>query len=179
MLENKKLLDFMYAEPELFFKNHVQYCDDRDLMLLAVEIHSSRALVYASERLKNDREIVVIAMKKQSWAFEFASLALRSNFSFALYAVAFDTANMQYVTDLLKSNKDFLMLALENYEETKKLLNFDIVLPSPFEYASDSLKDEIGNNDPLKYLLAERFSEELHNKLKNNKDSKTFKRVKI
>ena len=55
-----------------------QFKNDKELIVLAVKKHG-RVLEYASDSLKNDNEIVIEALKKETSAFRFASDALRND----------------------------------------------------------------------------------------------------
>ncbi|MCR4279802.1 MAG: DUF4116 domain-containing protein [Candidatus Komeilibacteria bacterium] len=52
--------------------------DDKDVVKLAVQV-KGESLEYASERLKNDKEIVTIAVSDYGWNLQYASEHLRDN----------------------------------------------------------------------------------------------------
>ena len=61
--------------------------DDRDVVMVALK-HDERALELASSRLKNDREIVEIAIRDDPQSFRFASPELRGDVEIVALAIS-------------------------------------------------------------------------------------------
>jgi hypothetical protein len=57
--------------------------DDKDLVLAIVEVNPS-ALIYASKRLKDDETVVLAAVKKNAICLVYASARLRSDVNFCI-----------------------------------------------------------------------------------------------
>ncbi|KAL9656076.1 hypothetical protein ABK040_007694 [Willaertia magna] len=67
--------------------------DNFDIVMCAVQSRGKGAentLYYASDRLKNDKEIVCQALESFAVAYSFASWELRSDFEFAITALSLD-----------------------------------------------------------------------------------------
>ena len=86
--------------------------NDRDTVLRAVKIHGL-ALENASERLKNDPEIVLAAIKQSHGrAVQLASAELLSNKSFIMAAVREEGSTLRYVTEELQNDRDCVLAAV-------------------------------------------------------------------
>jgi hypothetical protein len=100
----------------------------------------NQPLVYASESLRSDREIVLLAFTAE-WEYDFAldpdedgllqyvSQELRGDREVALLAVQMGGINLQYVSDDLKADCEFVMEAIEQHGWA-------------LEYASDDLQND-------------------------------------
>ena len=104
-------------------------------MLFAIE-KDWRALEYAPDELKDDKEIITIAVKKYAvnsginLAFNFASPALKNDKAFVMELLQMGNVYiLKYVSDALKNDKEVVMKSLE----------FDGAV---LEDASDALKND-------------------------------------
>jgi hypothetical protein len=84
-----------------------QFKNDRELVLIAVKKYG-KVLEYASDTLKNDKEIVFEAMKKYYY-FELVSEELKNNKEFVLQVMDLNTFDFKYLSDGLKNDKDFII----------------------------------------------------------------------
>ena len=95
------------------------------------------ALQYVPDKMKNDKEIVLIAVGSPNspWgmALDYASDTLKNDVDVVLTAVTSHGAALEYASDTLKNNEEVVMAAIRE----EKYREFD----SALEYASDELRD--------------------------------------
>ena len=102
--------------------------DDREIVLAAVT-KSGSALEFASTKLKDDKEIVLAAVTKIGSYLQYASNRLKDDKEIVLVAVAKNGQALRYASDKLKDDKEIVLVAVTN--------NGDAL-----EYASEKLKDD-------------------------------------
>ena len=73
---------------------------------------SGSALQYASLKLRNDKEIVLAAVKKHGLGLQFASAELKKNKDIVLAAVNQTGDALEYASEELKKDKDIVMAAV-------------------------------------------------------------------
>ena len=105
-----------------------QLKDDRNVVLAAVKVNAN-ALEYASEELKDDKEVVLAAVKKSGNALEYTSKKLKDNREVVLAAVKKSGNALRHASEELQGDKEVVLAAL------KKSGN-------AFKYASNTLKDD-------------------------------------
>jgi hypothetical protein len=105
-MDRNILLDTMKYHP-LDLKNYPEAQDDNELVLIAVK-KNGLALEFASERLRNDYDIVLCAVKKNGLALEFASDELKHNEQIVHEAICSDGNALKFVPDELKTNRDLI-----------------------------------------------------------------------
>ena len=81
--------------------------NDKEVVLAAVKQYG-RALEYASDRLKDDKEVVLAAIEKYGYASAWASERLNNDKEVVLAAVKQYWAALEYASDELQSDKDVL-----------------------------------------------------------------------
>jgi len=101
--------------------------EEEEIMLEAIEKDSS-ALEYASEKLKNDKEFILQAIEKNRDCFLFAGDELKNDKGFMLQLIKQDSLYLLYASDELKNNEEVVLNAI--YNNAMSLL-----------FASDELKD--------------------------------------
>ena len=84
--------------------------DDDMVVRRAILNYNTTALQFASERLKNNFDIVKTAVQMNPEVLQFASKELRNNEDIVKEAVAYDTQYFKFAGDKLKNN--FLLLKL-------------------------------------------------------------------
>ena len=89
--------------------------DDKEVVLEAVKI-SCYELKYASERLKADKEITLEAVKQNGLALEYADDSLKKNKEIVLEALKENVLTLKYADDSLKNDPD--ILAIVNKKKT-------------------------------------------------------------
>ena len=75
--------------------------NDREVVLVAVAKYGA-ALEYASKDLKNDKEIVMVAVAHKAYALKYASAELKNDKEVVLAAVAQDGRALEYASDEVK-----------------------------------------------------------------------------
>jgi len=101
--------------------------NDKDIVLEAIK-NNGYSLEYASDRLKNDREIVLEAIKTDFWALKYASDTLKNDKEIVLEAIK-NGNSLQYASNTLKNDKEIVLEAIKNNGYF-------------LEYASDTLKND-------------------------------------
>jgi hypothetical protein len=72
-------------------------------------------LQFASEELRNDKEVVLEAIKYNKLNFEFASTSLRDDKEVALEAVANNMQTLQYASERLRGDRDVVYNAIKEH----------------------------------------------------------------
>ncbi|MBR8733134.1 hypothetical protein IX329_000707 [Fusobacterium necrophorum] len=113
-------------------------------------------LEYADEEIKNDKKVILSAIKKAWYVFRFASKQLRADREVVLAAIEENALNLQYASEELRDDKEIVIKAVRK-------------IGSSINYASERLKNDkevvmeaIKSGDNLALWLA-------GEKLKNDK----------
>ena len=80
--------------------------EDKELILEAVK-QDGQILYYASEELRDDKEIVLTAVTNKGLIFKYASKRLRGDKEIALAAIKQDKRAEMYVTEELRNDEEF------------------------------------------------------------------------
>ena len=89
--------------------------DDKDIVLEAIKSSSVvSALRYASPRLKDDKDVVLEAVEHDGEALEFASPRLQDDKDIVLEAVKERKYALQYASPRLKDDKDVVLKAVKH-----------------------------------------------------------------
>ena len=162
--------------------------------VLAAVTRNGFALKYASETLKDDRDVVLAAVAQNGFALEYASETLKKDRNFLLDAVAQNGWALRYASETLKNDRDVVLAAvakncwalgyasetLENDELLQKVQKLQGVNPAAF-LALNPLKNKLKqetNSERKKaaeimiYAMEDAIVEYYKNKDKNklNKD---------
>ena len=78
---------------------------------------SSHALQYASDELKNDKEVVMAAVNHYGYNLKYASDELKGDKEVVIAAVTNHKCNLQFASDEMKADKDVLDAAGPEVEE--------------------------------------------------------------
>jgi hypothetical protein len=89
--------------------------NDREAVLAAIK-YNRNVLRYASDEMKNDREIVIAAVKNWGLALQYASKNLRADKEIVLAAMKQNSLAFKYADEALKTDKDIL-LETQRHEE--------------------------------------------------------------
>lgn len=100
---------------------HIEFIDisfrsDKEFIVEAIEITKGVALEFASEALRNDREVVTAAIRVQGAdgsAFRFAGLGLKKDYAFVIEFSRDHPEVLKYADQELLSNKRFVLEALK------------------------------------------------------------------
>jgi len=112
--------------------------DDREIVLIAVKQYGL-VLKCASDRLKDDREIVLIAVKQDGKILKCASDRLKDDREIVLIVVKRNGYTFKYASERLKDDKEIVLTAVKQYGLA-------------LYYASDRLK-----NDPEVMMIAKKL----------------------
>jgi hypothetical protein len=117
-------------------------------------MRNGTALQYASEDLKSNKDIVLIAVQSNGLALSFASENLQNDKQVVLPAVQRYGLALEYASDDLKSDKEVVLAAVQGYGQALEFASFDlkndkdVVLAAvkqkgrSLSYASDALRNE-------------------------------------
>lgn len=103
--------------------------NDREIVKVAVQ-QNGKALEFASNELKNDREIVKLAVQKNREALEFASDELKNDREIVKVAVQQSGEALKFASDKLKNDQEIVKLAIQKEA-------------GAFYYASNRLKNNL------------------------------------
>ena len=93
--------------------------DDKDVIMEAVK-NDGQILYYASERLRDDNDVVMEAIKNKPLIFKYASLRLRSDKEYAKLAI---TLGMEKAKRYIVTIYQSLSEELQSDEEIQKIMN--------------------------------------------------------
>jgi predicted methyltransferase len=88
--------------------------NDKDIVLAAVKVEGF-ALQFASETLRNDKDVVLAAVKEHPDAFQFASETLRNNKGVVIAAVKQNGFVLQFASETLRNDKDVVLAAVKEH----------------------------------------------------------------
>ncbi|KAH8083392.1 inositol 1,4,5-trisphosphate-sensitive calcium-release channel [Aureococcus anophagefferens] len=103
---------------------------DKEVVLVAVQqqqLQNGRALRYASKELRADKKVVLAAVQKSGGALQYASDALKGDKEVVFAAVQQDGWALHYASDVLKAEKEVALAAVRRDGEA-------------LQYASDALR---------------------------------------
>lgn len=128
--------------------------DDRNFILeiLTSSLSIVDVLAHSSQRIRADKEVVLEAVKFNGLFLLVASPDLKDDFDVVLLAVQDHGYNLKYASERIRSNKKIVLEAIRYNQEF-------------INHASDELKQEIGKDDPLKYLESYFEKEKLEGEL--------------
>lgn len=86
-------------------------------VILALLKNSSQSLYYASDELKNDRELVQIAMKRNIFNLEFASEQLRDDKELILEGIDLYADAYRYASPRLQNDREVALRAVTKYQQ--------------------------------------------------------------
>lgn len=88
--------------------------DDKDVVLEAIGCYCTDALLFASARLKNDADVVNLALKHHGPSIRYASLAMRNNKQMVLKAVKESALAYQHASFECREDPEVAAIALSN-----------------------------------------------------------------
>lgn len=88
--------------------------DDKDIIMAALQEDTNEILCYASERLKNDYEVVYKAVKVDAFNLRYASNSLRDNRDIVLRAVNVYGGVLEDASERLQQNLELREIAAKN-----------------------------------------------------------------
>ncbi len=131
--------------------------DDREVVIATtkgVKTGYRSLMQYISEDFRDDKEIVMGALSLDKGdGFGFISNRLKEDREVVELAVSLKGTNLSDVQEVFKNDKNIVLLAVKNSDYS-------------YRYASNEIKELIGNNDPVKALETSINFEKLTKELK-------------
>lgn len=93
-------------------------CNDKEVMLVAVRKNGYECQ-YASIDLKSDKEILLEAIKNDAWALGHASKELKANKEIVLEAMKKDLYVLSLAPMIIQDDKEVLLLLKKQYEKAE------------------------------------------------------------
>lgn len=87
---------------------------DRELAMMAIRKSIKCMMMYVSEQLKQDRELMLLAIQRDMSAFRFAPDTLRSDITFILEAVKINPYVFRYLDPSFKQIKEIVLEVVQN-----------------------------------------------------------------
>jgi predicted RNA-binding protein (virulence factor B family) len=84
------------------------------------------SLQYASEELKNDKEVVLEAVKQYGRSLLYASEELKNDKEFVLEVVKQNGDSLEYASEELKNDKEVLWISKGYFKFIKSIKTFDL-----------------------------------------------------
>ena len=140
-------------------ENLIPYKNDKEIVMAAVK-ENGKALRHASEELQADKKIIMQALKKDGRALLFASKSLKADKEVVMEAVKQDGHSLDYASKKLRSDKEVVMEAVKQQGRS-------------FEYASKELqadKDVVIATIKSGYPDVLRYHSEITKKLRADKE---------
>jgi hypothetical protein len=97
--------------------------DDIEVVITALN-SDRRAIKYTSERLKDNKEVIKNILNQEGLLIKYASKRLRSDKELGLLAVQKNPLAFQYLGGSLKNDKDVVLTTLKKKDADYKLLDF-------------------------------------------------------
>lgn len=121
--EKAKTYDNILASVKIF-GNMLEYAsqdlrDNKQIVLAAVK-QNGCSIKFSSRRLRDDREIVLTAMRQDVRALMYVSDEPRNVYEIMLEAVKINGIAINYASYRLKRNNELKSIAMENYYGTEK-----------------------------------------------------------
>jgi CxxC motif-containing protein len=91
----------------------VPYKNDKKIVMYAVK-KNGQALLNAPKKLQADKEIVMAAVKQYGFALKYASKKLRSDKEVVIEAVMQNGSSVEYASKELKADKEVVMIAIKS-----------------------------------------------------------------
>lgn len=124
----QKYLDLVIKDGYLLKGLDEEQKNNKEIVLAAVK-QNGFALQYASDTMKSDKEVILFAMQSKTNAIKFASPKFLSDEKFILEVIELDGSILELISEDLKNNKEIVLLACKENG-------------SNLEYASDALKSD-------------------------------------
>lgn len=126
---NKQILEIALRQyqfgnsPLEFASNNLK--NDTEIVMLAIEkdsLYSPIAFSFASDNLKNNKQFVLEVVKKNGFTLKFASIILRRDFEVGLEAVKNEYRSFEFVSESLKNDVDFILESIKIDTRIKQYL---------------------------------------------------------
>ena len=162
---NKDLDDkcFILSLIELDYKclEHIpeKWKNNKNIVLFAVK-QNPNALVYAPQKLRSDKEVVLAAVKECGGMLEFASKRLRDNKEIVLAAIKENSDVLRIASERLRDDIEVVLIAVKNNK-------------ARIDDASERIREICAGKDPLNVLLNLKVHKDLSEEYKDIQKLKT------
>jgi CxxC motif-containing protein len=129
-----------------------QFKNDKELVLIAVK-ERGRVLEYASDELKNDKEIVIEALKNDSSAFRFVSKELQIDKKFIVIVLKTVPHILQFVSEEFKDDKDLVLEILKINANVLKFVSARLKNDIEVLEACENIIDKIYLKDLISQIV--------------------------
>jgi hypothetical protein len=142
--DNKEIICCAIKNSYDFYECVLEFASERlqdDIEIVLLAIKKSNSLEFASERLKNNKEVVLLAIKNGN-SFEFASEELKHNKEVVLEAVGINGEALEFASEELKDNEEVVLKAVKNNNVIEGLPGYyDYNQHLAYTFASDRLQN--------------------------------------
>lgn len=163
-LKNDKevILTAMNIDPGCFSFASTDLRSDKELVIEAIKLYPPN-LKYADDIFKNDKEIVLLALSNTDkdrtavYAYsvlEYVSSQFQNDKEIVKLAIKNNKSALEHASTDLRNDKEFILEILKEYPDSKY-------------YIGTKLKEEIGDQDIIKYLETYLFHERMCSKVEN------------
>lgn len=104
-------------KPITLMKTSFRSRDDLGVVLAGMKVGGGLAIRYASERLRDDRELVMAAVSQHHEALKYASERLRDDRELILAAVSHHWNALKYASERLKDDREVVLAAVSQEGE--------------------------------------------------------------
>ncbi|GAA0409115.1 hypothetical protein GCM10009133_17070 [Cocleimonas flava] len=161
---NKILLnDFDYVKTQVMKDGlNIQFASDRlkqnkDIVLLAVK-QNGRALQYAGDTLKNDTEIALAAIKNTVHSIEFAGKDIKKKKEIALITIKDYPPAIRYFDPSIQNDEDVLKIILD--EVKREITNLSYIQGTSVEKNKSFMLSAIKLQPRIFYSLSNEFQKD-------------------
>jgi hypothetical protein len=189
---DKEIVLLALSDEGLMKSIPTSYRDNKEVMLDCFNMkhlnpQGLQNLQYVSERLKNDPEIVISAIKQDGLNLQFADSKFKKDKNLAILAIK-NNGSLEFLSKTLKNNKEIVLLALKNnasqLQFASDTLKNDKELVAiacesntlNIQYASLEIREEIGTNNPVQFIERQKMYNEINKKLPLQEEVKTMKK---
>lgn len=180
--ESARIQDWLKEQIDIFYKDATdkptieQAIDSQYFTEYLMSLDSffnnegAKNLKFASDRLKNDKQMVLLAVNRNGFALEFASTELKNDKEVVLAAIkSFDNRipnpdALQYASDEIKNNKEIVLEAMKRHKGVLQYASTDL---------QQELKEEVVVSPSIKEAVISKltkFRDNCENLVTNQKN---------
>jgi hypothetical protein len=168
---SKELLndrDIIIAAAEGLHRNVCEYSlkyaseslkNNKEVVLIIVDYFGC-SLKYASESLRNDKEVVLAAITQSGAALKYASINLQNDRNIVFIAVNQEGYSLEYVSESLKDDQEIVLVAIKRRIDAFQYSSENLRNDEYFLYYVNKLMKLTRNSLNFRYL-SERIQEEI------------------
>jgi len=142
---------FSYVNNEF---SKIDKIDDKEIMIELIRLSYNQCLKFASDQLRNDKDVFFSAIKNDNFDFAFASDSIRNDKNLVLLAVKKNGDLLKYVSSRLRNDKEIVLTAISHDGDSLKFASDamkndkEVVLQAvskngfSIKYASDAIKND-------------------------------------